>query len=109
MATDFRTAPRYFIMSALPSTLGEAEANVVDLSIRGARLQVMQPFAIGAVLVALTRYVSLGSVVGATLGGILLCGLAVYTGDLAWAVWGVVLGGFIVVAHRDNIERLLAA
>jgi len=65
-------------------------------------------FAIGAVLVALTRYVSLGSVVGATLGGILLCGLAVYTGDLAWAVWGVVLGGFIVVAHRDNIERLLA-
>jgi len=50
MATDFRTAPRYFIMSALPSTLGEAEANVVDLSIRGARLQVMQPFAIGAVL-----------------------------------------------------------
>jgi len=50
MATDFRTAPRYFIMSALPSTLGEAEANVVDLSIRGARLQVMQPFSVGAAL-----------------------------------------------------------
>jgi len=65
-------------------------------------------FAIGAVLVALTRYVSLGSVVGAAAGGLLLCGLAVFTGDPAWAVWGVLVGGFIVVAHRDNIERLLA-
>lgn len=30
-------------------------------------------FAIGAVLVALTRYVSLGSVVGAALAGLLMC------------------------------------
>src|SRR5215207_7758404 len=65
-------------------------------------------FAIGAVLVALTRYVSLGSVVGAAAGGLLLCGLAVVTGDPAWAVWGVLVGGFIVVAHRDNIQRLAA-
>ena len=65
-------------------------------------------FAIGAVLVATTRYVSLGSVVGAAAGGLLLCGLAVVSGDPAWAVWGVLVGGFIVVAHRDNIERLLA-
>jgi acyl phosphate:glycerol-3-phosphate acyltransferase len=65
-------------------------------------------FVIGACLVALTRYVSLGSVVGSILGGVLLCGLAVWTGDPAWAVWGVLVGGFIVVAHRDNIERLLA-
>ena len=50
MATDFRTAPRYFIMTALPATLGEAEVNVVDLSVRGARLQLTQPFAIGATL-----------------------------------------------------------
>ena len=48
MATDFRTVPRYFIMSALPATLGDAEVNVVDLSARGARLQLMQPFNIGA-------------------------------------------------------------
>ena len=45
---------------------------------------------------------------GAILAGLFLCGLAVYSGDPAWAVWGVVLGGFIVVAHRDNIERLLS-
>ena len=64
--------------------------------------------AIGVLLVALTRYVSLGSVVGSALGGALLCGLAVATGNPAWAVWGVLLGGFIVLAHRDNISRLLA-
>ena len=64
--------------------------------------------AIGVLLVAITRYVSLGSVVGAVAGGLLLCGLAVVTGDPSWAVWGVLVGGFIVVAHNDNIERLLA-
>jgi acyl phosphate:glycerol-3-phosphate acyltransferase len=65
-------------------------------------------FVIGLLLVAATRYVSLGSVVGATLAALLMCWLALNTGDPAWAVWGVLLGGFIVAAHRDNIERLLA-
>jgi glycerol-3-phosphate acyltransferase PlsY len=65
-------------------------------------------FAIGALLVALTRYVSLGSVVGSAAAGVLLCGMAVIRGDPAWAVWGVLVSGFIVIAHRDNIERLLA-
>jgi len=48
MPTDFRTAPRYFVMTALPATLGQAEANVVDLSARGARVQLTEPFTIGA-------------------------------------------------------------
>lgn len=50
MPTDFRTVPRFFIMTALPATFGGAEVNVVDLSVRGARVQATQPFAIGAVL-----------------------------------------------------------
>jgi len=65
-------------------------------------------FAVGAVLVVLTRYVSLGSVVGAALAGLLMCWLAVNTGDPAWAAWGVLMSGFIIAAHKDNIERLLA-
>jgi glycerol-3-phosphate acyltransferase PlsY len=65
-------------------------------------------FGVGAVLVATTRYVSLGSIAGATLAGLLMCWLAVSTGDPAWAVWGVLISGFIVAAHKDNIERLLA-
>jgi acyl phosphate:glycerol-3-phosphate acyltransferase len=63
---------------------------------------------VGAVCIAATRYVSLGSVVGSALAGVLLCVQAVLTGEPAWALWGVLVGGFIVVAHRDNIERLLA-
>ncbi|HUJ12802.1 MAG TPA: PilZ domain-containing protein [Thermoanaerobaculia bacterium] len=50
MPTDFRTVPRFFIMTALPAKLGQAEVNVVDLSVRGARLQLMQPIGIGATL-----------------------------------------------------------
>ncbi len=48
MASDFRTVPRFFLMTAIPATLGDKEADVVDLSVRGARLQVTQPYAIGA-------------------------------------------------------------
>ena len=65
-------------------------------------------FAIGVLLVLVTRYVSLGSVVGSILGGLLMCWLGYTTGDPAWAVWGILVGGFIVVAHKDIIERLLA-
>src|SRR5581483_8142720 len=50
MASDFRTVPRFFMMTALPATIGGAEANVVDLSVRGARLQTTLPFVIGATL-----------------------------------------------------------
>ena len=65
-------------------------------------------FAIGVSLVLVTRYVSLGSVVGSAIAGAFLVGLAVATHDPAWAVWGVLVGGFVVLAHRDNISRLLS-
>jgi hypothetical protein len=48
MPNEFRTVPRYFLKSALPASLGEAAANIVDLSVRGVRLQVTQPFPIGS-------------------------------------------------------------
>jgi len=73
-----------------------------------APVPILIALAVGIVLVALTRYVSLGSVVGAALAGLLLCWFAYTTGQPAWAVWGIGLGGFIVLAHKDNIERLLA-
>jgi glycerol-3-phosphate acyltransferase PlsY len=77
-------------------------------SVVAAPVLMLIAFAIGVALVVLTRYVSLGSVVGAVLGGLLLCWFAVNQADPAWAMWGVLVGGFIVLAHRDNIERLLA-
>jgi acyl phosphate:glycerol-3-phosphate acyltransferase len=77
-------------------------------SLVAAPVLMLVAFGIGVLLVLLTRYVSLGSVVGAILGGLLMCGLAYAQADPAWALWGVLVGGFIVVAHKDNIERLIA-
>src|SRR5579859_2139826 len=77
-------------------------------SLVGAPVPISIAFIIGIALVAITRYVSLGSVVGAVLGGLFLCLVAYIHSDPAWATWGVLVGGFIVVAHKDKIERLLA-
>jgi glycerol-3-phosphate acyltransferase PlsY len=77
-------------------------------SLVAAPVPILLAFIIGIALVAITRYVSLGSVVGAVLGGLFLCLVAYIHSDPAWATWGVLVGGFIVVAHKDNIERLLA-
>jgi glycerol-3-phosphate acyltransferase PlsY len=77
-------------------------------TIVAAPVPVLIALVVGALLIATTRYVSLGSVGGTALAGLLLCWLAATTGEPAWAVWGLLVGGFIVVAHRDNIERLMA-
>jgi glycerol-3-phosphate acyltransferase PlsY len=77
-------------------------------SLVAAPVLVLIAFGTGVALVLLTRYVSVGSIVGALLGGVLLCWLAYNQAEPAWALWGVLVGGFIVVAHRDNIARLLA-
>jgi glycerol-3-phosphate acyltransferase PlsY len=87
---------------------GRGVVTGLGATIVAAPVLIVIAFAIGALLVVITRYVSLGSVVGAALGGLLLCWLAATTGEPAWAVWGVLVGGFIVAAHKDNIERLLA-
>ena len=87
---------------------GRGVVTGMGATIAVAPVQMIIAFGVGILLVGLTRYVSLGSVVGATLGGLLLVWLAVSTNEPAWAVWGILVGGFIVVAHRDNIGRLLA-
>jgi glycerol-3-phosphate acyltransferase PlsY len=87
---------------------GRGVVTGLGATIVAAPLQILIAFAISAVIVAITRYVSLGSVIGAMLSALLLCWLAFTTGQPAWAVWGVLVGGFIIAAHKDNIQRLLA-
>jgi PilZ domain len=50
MPTDFRTTPRYFVTGQLSAMFGNVAVSIVDLSIRGARLHMTQPFAIGSSL-----------------------------------------------------------
>jgi glycerol-3-phosphate acyltransferase PlsY len=87
---------------------GRGVVTAFGASVVAAPVLMLIAFAIGLVFVGFTRYVSLGSVVGAILGGLLMCGLAYAQSDPTWALWGVLIGGFIVVAHKDNIERLRA-
>jgi glycerol-3-phosphate acyltransferase PlsY len=77
-------------------------------SVVAAPVPIMAAFLTGIALIAITRYVSLGSVIGALLAGLLMCWVGYIHSDPAWALWGVLLGGFVILAHKDNIERLRA-
>lgn len=63
---------------------------------------------VAVTIIAVSRYVSLGSILGAVFGGGLMVWLGISRGAPAFALWGVLVGGFIVIAHRDNIQRLRA-
>ena len=64
---------------------------------------------IGVGLIALTRYVSLGSIVAATSGAIALAVIALVNDSvpLEYALYGAVGAAIILFKHRDNIQRLL--
>ncbi len=64
---------------------------------------------LGLPTMALTRYMSLGSIVGALSGGstLLVLGiLGVY--PIEYGVYGLITGVVIILSHRDNIRRILA-
>lgn len=64
---------------------------------------------VGLVTIALSRYVSLGSIVGATSGAITLIVLSLLDVDpLAYIWYGPIGATIIVVRHKKNIERLLS-
>ena len=61
------------------------------------------------VVVALTRYVSLGSVLSAFAFPIFLVGLDKYIGkmeDFSWLIFGIILASIVIFMHRGNIVRL---
>ena len=63
---------------------------------------------IGLSTVAIWRFVSLGSVLGATLGAVTLVALSLLGVEpLAYAWYGMIGLALIVVKHKDNIARLI--
>ena len=61
-------------------------------------------FSVWAVIVLITRYVSLGSIVAAV--------VAAATGwylqyPVPYAVFGTLAGFFVIIRHKDNIKRLI--
>ncbi len=54
-----------------------------------------------------SRYVSLASVVGCVLAELFIfCNIWLTNLDPRYLAWGLVVPGFILISHRDNIERL---
>jgi acyl phosphate:glycerol-3-phosphate acyltransferase len=65
-------------------------------------------FLIGGIALALTRYVSLGSITGTIIAGLAVIAIVIYADQsTAYVFYGLLLPLFIVVSHRDNIVRLL--
>ena len=57
-------------------------------------------------LMAITRYVSLGSILGAI--AFFVISVFVHWGDLVYLVFAFVMAGSLIVMHRANIKRLLS-
>jgi len=63
---------------------------------------------VGIPIIALSRYVSLGSIVGATSGCVALLVLAITTDTSTVYAWYAAIGGSaVLVLHRENISRLI--
>ncbi len=61
--------------------------------------------ALSIVIIAVTRYVSLGSLIGSVL--IIVLGFLFRGVDIRYIIFSVVLGGLAIFRHRKNILRLI--
>lgn len=63
---------------------------------------------VGLIAIFATRYVSLGSILGTSIGSLALVVWTLASGQApAYAAFGLGVGLFIVAAHHDNIDRLI--
>jgi glycerol-3-phosphate acyltransferase PlsY len=62
----------------------------------------------GVGTVALTRYVSLGSLVGAVVAAIVMIWQAWSGGPAFFYLYGTLVPGFVIMTHKGNIQRLLS-
>jgi hypothetical protein len=78
MSLDVRTEPRYFVVTPVAAEINGVNADVVDLSTRGARVQVTHRLAIGNVLPFVMRS---GAVTITTSATVVWCDVAAFALD----------------------------
>ena len=78
MSPDVRTEPRYFVVTPLAAEINGVNADVVDLSTRGARLQVTHRLAIGNIVPFTLRS---GAVTITTSASVVWCDVAAFALD----------------------------
>jgi len=84
---------------------GKGVATAIGVYLALAPKALLLTFSICLILVASTRYVSLGSLTGAILLPIFL--LLVGPRSLPLVIFTVLLGGLVIWRHRENIKRLV--
>jgi glycerol-3-phosphate acyltransferase PlsY len=68
---------------------------------------ILASIGVGLPVMLISRYVSLGSIIGALAGSVAVI-LLVALGQMdVLSLLFVAVGAFIIVAHRDNIQRLM--
>lgn len=87
---------------------GRGVATAVGVMIMVHPLAALIGFGVGIGVILVSRYVSLGSIVGVSVG-LLSLGVLVFAQQIPlWFFpWGLIAGLLVVILHRDNIERLL--
>jgi glycerol-3-phosphate acyltransferase PlsY len=85
---------------------GKGVATALGVLLGLAPLVALAAFAVFLITVFLTRYVSLGSLLGALTQAVLFWTLPGQS--MAARLFGTVVGVFVVVRHRENIRRLRA-
>ena len=63
---------------------------------------------LAAITIGITRYISLGSIVGTTAGTLCMIFMSLIGSDPTVNIWfAVIAGPLIIIRHRDNISRLV--
>jgi glycerol-3-phosphate acyltransferase PlsY len=118
LVADDTVRPWAMSLAALAAVFGHSYS--IFIGFKGGRgvstglgaLAVIEPriaglaFLVGAIAIAATRYVSVGSILGTSTAAVVLLVWAILDHSMsAAAAFALAVGIFIVVAHRDNIDR----
>lgn len=87
---------------------GKGVATSIGVGLAVAPLTALISLAIGIVIIARTRYVSLGALIGICLWPIVNLALNKREDNIKLFVFGLILGLMSIYKHRENIRRLLS-
>ncbi|MCX5886878.1 MAG: glycerol-3-phosphate 1-O-acyltransferase PlsY [Proteobacteria bacterium] len=82
---------------------GKGVATFIGVFLTLSPLALLADLGIFLLVLYQTRYVSLGSIIAAALLPVILL---VFSYSYVYVILAVIMGGFIILRHRDNIQRL---
>lgn len=108
MSSEKRTAPRYFVMASLPGQLDGRDVEVVDISMKGARVQVTEAVGIGATMRFTLKCSGAAVVIPVTVQWCELAALSLHDGEEDRFFCGLEFERPVPVV-RHLVEDMLAA